>query len=203
MKTNGFTVSTKRVITLAVCLVLMAGCRQNNVKPQTIRICDDYGCADRPDDSASYDPAITDPNDGLADHIPELEELAATSPKAAFDLGLRYFRGDGIRKNSYQAIQWMRNAAERGNFEAQKALGRFYLTGLEEMGEDPAEAEKWLMLAAGRGDKEAKKLLKEAIAAKKNRETYVEWSNYWRPIFHGGWSRGYSYNHYWRNNRWY
>ena len=202
MNTKECTVSTQGVVIFTIFLVLMTGCLQNNLKPKTIHICDDHGCSDRPGDSASYDSAIMDPNDGLSDHIPELEKLAVTSPEAAFDLALRYFRGDGVRQNSYQAIKWMRDAAERGNFEAQKALGRFYLTGLEEMGADPAEAEKWLMLAAGQGDTEARHLLQEAIAAKKNKEKYVEWSNHWRPIFYSGWSREYSYNHYWRNNRW-
>ncbi|MCK5437659.1 MAG: sel1 repeat family protein, partial [Desulfobulbaceae bacterium] len=86
--------------------------------------------------------------------IPALEALAQQDPRAAYDLGLRFFRGDGVRQDSYQAIQWMRNAAERGDIDAQKALGRLYLTGLEEMGSDPQEAEKWLRIAAGRGDKE-------------------------------------------------
>ncbi|HHT8990295.1 TPA: tetratricopeptide repeat protein, partial [Burkholderia cenocepacia] len=84
---------------------------------------------------------------------------AKTQPKAAYDLGLRYFRGDGVRQDSYQALKWMREAAERGDLNAQKALGSFYLFGLEEMGSDAREAEKWLSIAAGRGDKESKKLL--------------------------------------------
>ncbi|AGK49142.1 putative sel1-like repeat protein [Burkholderia thailandensis MSMB121] len=48
--------------------------------------------------------------------IAALKERAKTEPKAVYDLGLRYFRGDGVRQDSYQA------------------LGVFYLFGLEEMG---------------------------------------------------------------------
>ncbi|MDF3106262.1 sel1 repeat family protein, partial [Burkholderia semiarida] len=64
----------------------------------------------------------------------------------------------------------MREAAERGDLNAQKALGSFYLFGLEEMGADAREAEKWLSIAAGRGDKESKKLLDLARKAKKEDE---------------------------------
>ena len=46
--------------------------------------------------------------------------------------------------------------------QAQLAVGRFYLMGLEEIGSDPAEAEKWLSTAAGRGNKEAKQLRTQA-----------------------------------------
>jgi TPR repeat protein len=58
-------------------------------------------------------------------------------PRAAYDLGLKYFRGDGLRQDSYPALKWMREAAEHGNLKAQKVIGRVYLTGLEEMGPDP------------------------------------------------------------------
>jgi hypothetical protein len=35
----------------------------------------------------------------------------------------------------------MRKAGERGNLQAQKAFGGFYLFGLEEVGSDPQGAE--------------------------------------------------------------
>jgi TPR repeat protein len=196
-------VSMQRFITLIFCLALIGCSSQGRLKPKTIRICDESGCSDQPSDIQSYDPSITDPQDGLAEHIPELEELARKDPGAAYDLGLRYFRGDGVRQDGYQALQWMRDAAERGDLDAQKALGRLYLTGLEEMGSDPLEAQKWLTLAASRGDKEAKKLLKEATEARKNEASYSVWSNRWRPVFYRNWYNRYSYHHYWRGNRWY
>jgi len=61
----------------------------------------------------------------------------------------------------------MRDAAERGDLGAQKAVGRLYPTGLEEMGSDPREAEKSLSIAAGRGDTEAATLLVEAYCCSK------------------------------------
>jgi TPR repeat protein len=59
----------------------------------------------------------------------KLIALAEKDPRAAYDLGLRYFRGDGVRQDSYQALKWMRDAAERGFLKAQTAVGRFLPDG--------------------------------------------------------------------------
>lgn len=179
----------------------LSGCIQH--KPQTMRVCDPDGCFDRPTDYASYDPESAAPSDDPEGRIPALEELARNDPRAAYDLGLRFFRGDGIRQDSYRALKWMRDAAERGDLAAQKAVGRLYLTGLEEMGSDPREAEKWLSIAAGRGDKEAGKLLKEARDARRNDDEYFRWQGRWRPIFYNYWYSGYPYYWYWGRGRWY
>jgi len=168
-----------------------------------MRICDSSGCSDRPTDTATYDPSSAVPDDDPDGRIAALEELAQADAGAAYDLGLRFFRGDGVRQDSYRALQWMRDAAERGDLQAQKAVGRLYLTGLEEMGSDPREAEKWLTIAAGRGDKEASKLLKEATQARKSEDAYRTWSARWRPIFYRHWYYNYSYRGYWRGGRWY
>ncbi len=97
----------------------------------------------------------------------------------------------------------MRSAAERGHLEAQKARGRFYLTGLEEMGPDPREAEKWLSITAGRGDAEARTLLAEASAARKSEEAEWKWRQRWRGVFYDYWYRRYTYLGYWRDGYWY
>jgi len=169
----------------------------------TIRICDETGCSDRPRDSSAA-PASTGSDSAADRRIAALEEAAHKDPRAAYDLGLRYFRGDGVRQDSYQALQWMRDAAERGDLNAQLAVGRFYLMGLEEMGSDPAEAEKWLSIAAGRGSKEAKKLLVEARAAKrKSQDEYQRWVDARRNVWYGYWYRSYPYRAYWRSGAWY
>ena len=125
--------------------LLLIACTTNDPKP----VCDEQGCgAQQPPASSSA--AGNNPADIDADRASSaLLSLAATDPRAAYDLGLRYFRGDGVAQDSYQALQWMRSAAERGDLEAQKALGGLYLGGLEEMGADTQEAEKWLAIAAG------------------------------------------------------
>lgn len=143
---------------------------------------------------------ITDAEKQLS--LSVLQDLAAKDPRAAYDLSLRYFRGDGVPQNSYQAIQTMRDAAERDLLEAQKALGRLYLTGLEEMGSDLNEAHKWLSIAAGKGDKEASDLLKQVISARQNER---EWSIYRKrlhPYTYRYWYHDSLYKLYWRHGHW-
>jgi TPR repeat protein len=182
-----------------VCLTLF-GCSLQLQKPNAIRVCDDLGCSDRPADYASFAPYS--PRGELELKILQLESLARKDPRAAYDLGLRFFRGDGVRQDSYQSIKWMRNAAERGNLDAQKALGGFYLTGLEEMGADPSEGHKWLTLAASHGDIEAKKLLEDATIARKNEEAYSLWLTLWRPVFYRYWNATYPYSYNWYRHGW-
>lgn len=184
-------------LSLSVCL---AACAQTTSK--TIRICDDSGCSQRARDSASFDPAAdTDPQQ--AQRLKALSELARQDARAAYDLGLRYYRGDGVEQNSYQAIEWMRSAGERGHLPAQSALGRFYLAGLEEMGSDPAEAEKWLSLAAASGDKEAAQLLVQARQAKADEIAYRRWVDLHRVHWQAGWVSAYAYHWHWRSTGWY
>lgn len=103
---------------------------------------------------------------------------------------------DGVRQDSDQALKWMRNAAERGDRQAQTAVGRLYYTGLEEMGSDRQEAEKWLS-AAGRGDKEAGALLAEVRQALASDEAYRRRLANLRATTSYWWYRGWSYRWYW------
>lgn len=168
---------------------------------RTIRICDDSGCSDRPRSSATFDPTA-DPDPQVTRRLEALTALAEKDPRAAYDLGLRYFRGDGVEQNSFRALEWMRSAGERGDLAAQSALGRFYLAGLEEMGPDPIEAERWLTAAASRGDKEAGRLLAQARRAKANEAEYYRWRREHRNHWIGFWYTGYPYRWYWRAGGW-
>ncbi|MFK7993613.1 MAG: tetratricopeptide repeat protein [Granulosicoccus sp.] len=168
----------------------------------TIRLCDNSGCEEVDKSTARFDPSSTVPDADPEGRIPALEEMAREDPRAAHDLALRLFRGDGVRRDSYKALQWMRDAAERGDLGAQKAVGRLYLTGLEEMGSDPREAEKWLTIAAGRGDEEAASLLAEATEARKSEDAEYKWRTRWRPVFYNSWYSGYRYYWRWRNGAW-
>lgn len=96
----------------------------------------------------------------------------------------------------------MRKAAEGGDLQAQKALGRFYLFGLEEMGPDPREAEKWLLIASERGDKESGKLLAQARAARQSDQDYYRWQTEARALY-GRWYADYPYQGYWQGQGWY
>ena len=147
-----------------------------------VRVCtQDEGCTDM----ARSEVGRNQPAEPMTQEevrIAALEKQAKEDPRAAFDLGLRFFRGDGISRDTYKAITWMRSAAERGHTRAQVALGRFYLSGVEEMGADPAEAESWLSAAAGKGDAEAAKLLAEAQKAKADDVAYRRWVNAHRAV---------------------
>ena len=182
---------------------LLAGCASTPPPdPNIVRLCDSSGCEEVDKSTARFDPSSTVPDADPEGRIPALEEMARKDPRAAHDLALRLFRGDGVRRNSYEALQWMRDAAERGDLGAQKALGRLYLTGLEEQGSDPREAEKWLTIAAGRGDEEAAELLVEASRGRQNEDAAYKLQTRWRPVFYNSWNSGYRYYSRWRNGVW-
>jgi len=126
----------KLVFLLCIVLVACIACKQPFPK-ETIRICDENGCVERPRDYSSYDSSKEFPDEDPDGRIAALKALGEKDARAAYDLGLRFFRGDGIPQDSYQALIWMRKAAKSGDLDAQKALGGLYLTGLEETGPDP------------------------------------------------------------------
>ena len=194
------------LLLLASVLTILQGCASTSTtgsqEIKSVVICNDDGCAERSADYAAPEKPKTREQLEEADRLAALEAKAKSDPAAAYDLGLRYFRGDGVRRNSYKALQWMRDAGDRGDLDAQKALGRFYLTGLEEMGSDPQEAEKWLMIAASRGDEESARLLKQANAAKRSNQAWYTWRAHWQPIFYRYWYHGYPYRYYWRHGYW-
>lgn len=190
------------LIVPAVVIGFLAACATSPPHTSFDRICDSSGCYDRPRQAVQYQSASDQVMTPEQHQAAALIAMAENDPTAAYDLALRYFRGDGIKRNSYQAIQWMRSAADRGNLDAQKALGRLYLTGLEEMGPDFREAEKWLSLATAAGDKESAELLAEASRLKHTERQFYLWSNRWRPIFQRSWYSNYPYHYQWRNNGW-
>jgi len=138
-------------------LVSLAACTQPP-RSEVATICDSEGCRVQDRTLASVAPE----RPGKSEAQRALEARAEDDPAAAFDLAMRLFRGDGaVAQDTRAAFQWMRRAGERGHVRAQLALGRFYMSGLEEMGPDPREAEKWLTLAAAQGDDDAERLLEE------------------------------------------
>jgi TPR repeat protein len=83
---------------------------------------------------------------------------AATSPqedpKAQFQLGLRYAKGEGVPQDQNEAIKLYRLAAEAGHTDAQKKLGFIYGTG-QGVVQDLSEADSWLSKAASKGNADA------------------------------------------------
>jgi hypothetical protein len=110
-------------------VVLLAGCAQP-VKSPDVRICDETGCSDRPRDSATFD-ATKDDNPEETRRLAALSDLAAQDPRAAFDLGMRFLRGDGVRQDSGSA------RLNLAGHDYQR-MGARYLPGLERMVEPGA-----------------------------------------------------------------
>ncbi len=73
---------------------------------------------------------------------------------AQFYLAKRLQKGEGMAKNTEQAIQWYTRAAEQGVAPAQLNLAIMYLRG-EGVQPNIQQARKWLEKAAMRGDNRA------------------------------------------------
>ena len=138
-------------------------------RTSTIRVCQGNQCVDQAASTVTFQ---GQPVDAQAEQrLQALEALAQQRPEAAYDLGLRLLRGDGVAQDGSQAIAWLRQAGNAGMVPAQLALGRLYLNGLETMGSDPAEAQAWLSRAAAQGDREAQQLLPSAQTATQDAQT--------------------------------
>ena len=81
---------------------------------------------------------------------------------AQLELGKRHFEGDGVSKDSREAVTWFRRSAENGNSEAQYCLGYAYLNGLGVV-KDNKEAEHWYSLANNQGHSHAKLALAQLL----------------------------------------
>ena len=165
----------------------------------TVRVCEGSRCVDQHRSHQRWQPPAADA--AAERRLEALSRLAAQDSKAAYDLGLRLLRGDGVARDSFQAIEWLRQAGDHGLVAAQLALGRIYLQGLEEMGADPAEAQAWLERAAAQGNKEAGRLLPQAQAAKRDAQAGYQI----RAAERSAWGRWYAaapYYWYWGGTGW-
>ena len=84
----------------------------------------------------------------------QVAELRSKADKgdadAQFKLGLKYATGEGVARDSAEAVKRYRKAADQGNHSAQCNLGLMQAHG-EGMDKDPTEAAKWLCKAAEQG----------------------------------------------------
>jgi hypothetical protein len=74
--------------------------------------------------------------------------------KAQFSLGGMYAKGEGVVKDSVEAVKWFRKAADQGSANAQLNLGNMYANG-EGVAKDGAEAVRWYRKAADQGNANA------------------------------------------------
>jgi TPR repeat protein/ubiquitin-protein ligase len=68
-----------------------------------------------------------------------------------FNLGARFERGNGVKRDPSEAVRWYLKAAEQGYALAQHNLGNCYEKGIG-VGPDAEEAVKWYGKAASQGD---------------------------------------------------
>jgi TPR repeat protein len=87
------------------------------------------------------------------EYLADLEEAAGLGVvNAQLRLAEIYQDGaDGVEADPVQAAHWARQAAEKGNAQAQCALGSYYDFGMG-VEQDQTEAIRWYMLAAAQGD---------------------------------------------------
>jgi TPR repeat protein len=83
--------------------------------------------------------------------VPELQRKGeAGDAEAQLVLGLAYWGGFGVEKNTATAFGWLRRAAEQGHPMAQSSLGVAYRDGAGTT-QDSAEALRWMRKAAEQG----------------------------------------------------
>ena len=93
--------------------------------------------------------------DDLAAFVDPLKTRAAQGEaEAQNNLGLRYYKGQGVPQDDAEALKWFRLAAAQGNASAQTSLGVMYSQG-NGVPQDYAAALKWYRLAAAQGDAKA------------------------------------------------
>ena len=88
------------------------------------------------------------------DLVAQAEAAEQGDAGAQYLLGQRYATGDGVAKNTVNAVKWLKLSAEQGNGEAQLQLGSLYLGG-KGIPKDSTESAKWFQLAANQGRAEA------------------------------------------------
>ena len=86
----------------------------------------------------------------------EPETMSSAEVESIFQKGMKYYNGDGVKENKYEAFQLFKTAAENGHAEAQFAVATFYNWGEENVVEEDVNEEiKWLKLAADNGNAKA------------------------------------------------
>ena len=116
-----------------------------------------------------------------------IRELAGLGyAPAQFLFGTMHLKGDGVRLDDGQALEWLYRSARQGYAPAQFQLGTMYLNG-NGVAQNFSQAEKWFRLAAEQGHERAQGYWELAHEKRKleeqKRPRYAEWS---RPGGHAG-----------------
>ncbi len=88
--------------------------------------------------------------DEVSDAVPDAAPADQGHANAQYNLGLKYYNGQGVNKDYAEAVKWYRKAAEQGHAVAQSDLGFMYEAGMG-VAQDDAEAVKWYRKSAEQG----------------------------------------------------
>lgn len=89
------------------------------------------------------------------DYARALKEFnAAGSKDSNYNLGVMYFKGEGVKADHLQGLEFFKKAAEQGQMNAQFILGTLYDKG-EDVIQDRAVAAGWYRKAAEQGHTQA------------------------------------------------
>jgi uncharacterized protein len=102
----------------------------------------------------------------LKDYATAMQEYKKEDdPRAMYQIGYMYDKGEGVPQDNKSAVEWYLKAAEKGHVKAQYRLGLFYATGTG-VEKNLKESEKWYRKAAGQGFRPAKDALKKLEVSK-------------------------------------
>lgn len=89
------------------------------------------------------------------DYKRALKEFKADQGRdSRYTLGVMYYKGEGVKADHQEGIEWFRKAAEKGHVQAQFLLGTMYDSG-KDIAQDRAEAAAWYRKAAEQGHTQA------------------------------------------------
>jgi TPR repeat protein len=104
---------------------------------------------------------MNDPIDNNSN--PSTNEMSA---EEQYQLGKKYYDGNGVNRDYKEALKWFRLAADQGNAQAQNNLAIMYRYG-RGVAQDFEEALKWYRLAADQGHAGAANAIADKAAADK------------------------------------
>ena len=115
-----------------------------------------------PKDTGQQKSDKSDPKQQVSECSDPTPQGEITDTETLFEIGNKYFNGEGVAQDYVEAVKWYRLAAEQGYAPAQFNLGEMYEWGRGMfVDEDCYEAIKWYRLAADQGHKEAVEKIEE------------------------------------------
>lgn len=114
-----------------------------------------------------------------ANKIEDMQRRAeAGEAEAQYELGMCYYKGDGVEQNHEEAVKWFCESAEQGYAPAQFNIGVRYAIGYG-VEQNHAEALKWYNLSAEQGYAPAQFYLgscyENGDGVERNHEEAVKW----------------------------